>query len=96
MRSVGIKTLKNKLSEYIKIAAEGETVLVCDHDRVVAEIHAPAASRAPAVSDAVLLDLLRSGILSPAIGATTPLPERQPTTTLPDLLKDLEIFRKDQ
>jgi antitoxin (DNA-binding transcriptional repressor) of toxin-antitoxin stability system len=35
MRSVGIKLLKNKLSEYIRLAAGGETVLVTDRDRVV-------------------------------------------------------------
>ena len=34
MRSVGIKLLKNKLSEYIRLAAGGETVLVTDRDRV--------------------------------------------------------------
>ena len=28
MRSVGLKVLKNKLSEYIRLAAAGETVLV--------------------------------------------------------------------
>ncbi len=33
MRSVGLKTLKNKLSEYIRLAAGGETVLVTDRDR---------------------------------------------------------------
>ena len=38
MRSVGIKLLKNKLSEYIRLAAGGETVLVTDRDRVVAEL----------------------------------------------------------
>jgi hypothetical protein len=27
MRSVGLKTLKNKLSEYVRLAAGGETVL---------------------------------------------------------------------
>jgi hypothetical protein len=28
MRSVGLKTLKNKLSEYVRIARAGETVLI--------------------------------------------------------------------
>jgi antitoxin (DNA-binding transcriptional repressor) of toxin-antitoxin stability system len=41
MRSVGLKTLKNKLSEYVRLAASGETVLVTDRDRVVAEIGPP-------------------------------------------------------
>ena len=28
MRAVGLKTLKNKLSEYVRLAAGGDTVLV--------------------------------------------------------------------
>ena len=34
MRAVGIKNLKKKLSEYIRMASEGETVLVTDRDRL--------------------------------------------------------------
>ena len=52
MRAVGLKVLKNKLSEYIRLAASGETVLVTDRDTVVAEIGPPASGRAAANSDA--------------------------------------------
>jgi hypothetical protein len=38
MRAVGIKILKNKLSEYVRRAAAGESVLVTDRDRVVAQL----------------------------------------------------------
>jgi antitoxin (DNA-binding transcriptional repressor) of toxin-antitoxin stability system len=41
MRAVGLKILKNKLSEYVRLAAQGETVLVTDRDRVVAELSPP-------------------------------------------------------
>jgi len=41
MRAVGLKTLKNKLSEYVRLVAGGETVLGTDRDRVVAEIVPP-------------------------------------------------------
>jgi hypothetical protein len=37
MRTVGLKVLKNKLSEYIRLVGTGETVLITDRDRVVAE-----------------------------------------------------------
>lgn len=40
MRAVGLKILKNKLSEYVRLAASGETVLVTDRERVVAELGA--------------------------------------------------------
>ena len=45
MRSVGLKILKNKLSEYVRLAAGGETVLITDGDRVVAEIVQPSSCR---------------------------------------------------
>ena len=61
MRSVGIKVLKNKLSEYIRLAASGETVLVTDRGRVVAEIGPPGPGRTPVVSDPLLLDAFRQG-----------------------------------
>ena len=41
MRSIGLKVLKNKLSEYVRLAAGGATVLVTDRDRVVAELVPP-------------------------------------------------------
>lgn len=41
MRTVGIKVLKNKLSEYVRAAEAGETVAVTDRGRVVAEIVPP-------------------------------------------------------
>jgi hypothetical protein len=37
LRTVGLKTLQNKLSEYVRAAACGETVLITDRGRVVAE-----------------------------------------------------------
>ena len=54
MRSVGLKVLNNKLSEYVRLAAAGETVLVTDRDRVVAEIVPPRAERSPILADALL------------------------------------------
>ena len=36
MRAVGIKELKNRLSEYVRIAAAGERVLVTDRDILAA------------------------------------------------------------
>jgi prevent-host-death family protein len=41
MRTVGLKTLKNKLSEYVRLAAARETVVVTDRGRAVAEIVPP-------------------------------------------------------
>jgi antitoxin (DNA-binding transcriptional repressor) of toxin-antitoxin stability system len=67
VRAVGIKTLKNRLSEYVRVAADGETVLVTDRDRVVAELGPPQAGRASDVSDALLADVVRRGWLRPPV-----------------------------
>jgi antitoxin (DNA-binding transcriptional repressor) of toxin-antitoxin stability system len=50
VRAVGLKVLKNKLSEYVRLAQGGETILVTDRDRVVAELVPPRGGRGPSVS----------------------------------------------
>ena len=66
MRGVGLKVLKNKLSEYVRLAEGGEIVLVTDRDRVVAELRPPMAPR-PLAADTLLADLVRRGILTPPL-----------------------------
>jgi prevent-host-death family protein len=56
VKAVGIKALKNKLSEYVRLAERGETVLVTDRDRVVAQIVPPEKTRCPVLADALLAD----------------------------------------
>ena len=41
MKTVGIRELKNRLSEYIRLVRAGETVLVTDRGVVVAELRPP-------------------------------------------------------
>ena len=41
IKVVGIKQLKARLSEYVRLAKAGETVLVTERDEVVAELGAP-------------------------------------------------------
>jgi antitoxin (DNA-binding transcriptional repressor) of toxin-antitoxin stability system len=38
MKAVGIRDLKARLSEYVRLARSGETILVTDRDEVVAEL----------------------------------------------------------
>lgn len=96
MRAVGIKALKNRLSEYVKVAASGETILVTDRDRVVAEIGPPQVGRAERVDDALLAEAVRSGWLRPAVMTTGPMPPRKPVARLPDLLRELAGDRSDR
>jgi len=93
---VGIKELKNRLSEYVRLVAGGEIVLVADRDQVVAELVPPRAERAPMVPDARLAQAVREGWLTPALQPKGPLPKRQPVTTLAALLRELDEDRADR
>lgn len=96
MRSIGIKVLKNKLSEYVRLAAGGETILVTDHDRVVAELVPPRSGRAEWLGDAQLADAVRHGWLTPPVSTGGPLPRRVPTMPLAQILADLDEDRADR
>jgi antitoxin (DNA-binding transcriptional repressor) of toxin-antitoxin stability system len=46
MKTVGVKQLKARLSEYLRLVRSGEIVLVTDRDEVVAELR-PTSRQAP-------------------------------------------------
>ena len=96
MRSVGLKTLKNKLSEYVRLAASGETVLVTDRDRVVAELVAPRSGRSPLLADAMLAEAVREGWITPPALPPGGPPPRKPVMALRELLQELETDRRDR
>jgi prevent-host-death family protein len=98
MRSVGLKTLKNKLSEYVRLAAAGETVVITDRGRPVAEIN-PARQVPDRYKDhPVLARGIREGWITPAKNPGEPLPPRNPIPgyTLEQLLADLDRDREDR
>jgi len=96
MKAIGIKVLKNRLSEYIRLVSSGETVLVTEHDRVVAELVPPQAGRAAQAPDALLADAVRKGWLTPPLLKGAPLPPRHPEMPLRKLLADLDEDRADR
>jgi antitoxin (DNA-binding transcriptional repressor) of toxin-antitoxin stability system len=96
MRSVCLKTLKNKLSEYVRLAAGGETVLITDNDRVVAEIGPPNPVRSAMLSDALLLDAFRQGWMAPPISVGRGPPARKPVMMIDELLSHLQSDRADR
>jgi antitoxin (DNA-binding transcriptional repressor) of toxin-antitoxin stability system len=95
MRSVGLKVLKNKLSEYVRLAANGETVLVTDRDRVVAELVPPQSGRSPLPDDAFYAKGVREGWLTLPTITSGPLP-RKPVMGFDELMRDLERDREDR
>jgi antitoxin (DNA-binding transcriptional repressor) of toxin-antitoxin stability system len=96
MKAVGLKLLKNRLSEYVRLAAGGETVLVTDRDRVVAELVPPRPGRSPWLGDALLAEAVRQGyVTAPVIVAEGP-PPRMPVGRLDKLLRELDGDRQDR
>lgn len=87
------KTLKNKLGEYVHLAASGETVLVTDRDRAVAEIVAPQAGRGAFLADAMLAEAVRRGWVTPPTLVAAGVPPRKPVMKLRDLMTDLDQAR---
>ena len=96
MHAVGIKTLKNRLIEYVRLAAAGEIVLVTDRGRVVAELVPPRAGRAESVDDAVLADAVRQGWLTPRTYPKSSVPPSLPVAPLEDILDRLAADREDR
>ena len=92
MKPVGLKTLTNKLSEYVRAAAAGETIIITDRGRVVAEIHPPKPKQ-----DSVIERGIREGWIRPAVRGPDWPPQGKPVPglTLEEILADLDESRKD-
>ena len=96
MDAVGIKTLKNRLSEFVRRATRGETILVTDRDRVVAELVPPRQSRAAELADALLADAVRQGWLTPPVSGPDQVPPRRPVMKVAEVLRGLDADRGER
>jgi prevent-host-death family protein len=96
MRAVGLKTLKNKLSEYIRLVANGETVLVTERDRVVAELSPPRAWRSEQLADAMLAEAVRRGWVTPPALLSAAPPPRKPIMAFRALMEEWRRDRDDR
>lgn len=92
MRTVGMKTLKSKLSECVRAAAAGDTVVITDRGRKVAQL-----IPMPQPIESVIEQGIREGWITPA-DRSKPLPPRRPIKglTLEKLLADLDEDRADR
>ena len=98
MRRVGIKALKNELSKHIRAVAAGETLLVTDRDRVVAELRPPQSEEAGDEATRNWARMIREGIVTPAKRpCTEPMPPRlPPLMSFDDLMRDIAGDRQDR
>jgi antitoxin (DNA-binding transcriptional repressor) of toxin-antitoxin stability system len=64
MKTVGIAELRNRLSYYLQRVQRGESIFVCDRDRVIARIERVGAHPPLPEDDAAWLDRLeRAGVV---------------------------------
>lgn len=63
MREVGIRELKNRLSEYVRLVRAGEVVMVTDRGEVVAELRPPVLAEGAAAQYPGLLAMARQGLV---------------------------------
>jgi antitoxin (DNA-binding transcriptional repressor) of toxin-antitoxin stability system len=96
MQTVGIKSLKNKLSEYIRLAAAGETVLVTDRGHVVAEINAPHVPAEASTPEQKMAELIRQGFVRPATSRIKGPPPCFAVVTFDELMSEIEADRADR
>lgn len=82
MRAAGVREIKNKLSEYLRLVAEGEVVLVTDRGRVVAQL-APPPVYAPATSESEALRRLAAAGKVRLPRRTVPSPGAGPVPGVP-------------
>jgi prevent-host-death family protein len=95
MNTVGIREMKNRLSDYVRRARLGEVILVTDRGRVVARLTPPAGND---TDDDALDRLEADGLLSGRGSAHRPDPYGGLTPLVPagttlDLLDDLRNER---
>lgn len=73
MKTVGVRDLKNKLSEYLRQVRLGESVLVTDRGEVVAELLPPGLGQSDPSVPAGIQSLARRGLLTRGVPAGTDL-----------------------
>ena len=104
MLTVDIRALNDELRHCIRAVANGESVLITDRERVIAEIVPP---RSPAQSSTLAqpttpeekwAELIRQGLEKPAkIPRWMPPPPRQPAVmTLEELMREIDDDRADR
>lgn len=80
MKTVGVRELKNRLSEYLREVRRGESVLVTDRGEVVAEFSPPRHGATDPGVPAALLTMARRGLMTLGTPNDSSLYEAMPRT----------------
>lgn len=89
MITIGIRDLKARLSQVLREVRDGETVLITDRGRVVAEMHRPeTGTRQVSPLERALGRLAADGHLRVAEGPLEPY-ERSPLSTAPGTAQEI-------
>lgn len=64
MKTVGLRELKNRLSEYVRVVRRGQSVLVTNRGEVVAELRTPDEVPSGAKIDPQMVRLVNRGLIT--------------------------------
>ena len=97
MRIVEIDQLRSELSECVRAAREGETLLISDHDDIVAEL-GPVRERSHDHYESVVAELAVQGQVTRAAASKQPWTWHSPALGLPaeKAQRMLEELREDR
>ena len=96
MQTVGVRDLKARLSQFLKEVQRGETILVTDRGRVVAELRSPiVAARPTSALERAIADLATQGVLRLAEPTPDPYPV-SPLTAPEGTARDLLAAERDE
>jgi antitoxin (DNA-binding transcriptional repressor) of toxin-antitoxin stability system len=93
---VALEIFKDRLSEYIRLAQSGETILLTDGERVVAELAAPRQPWSPSAPDDLLGEMVRKGWVTPPSRRLKCPPPRAPVMSFEELMGELDGDRTDR
>ena len=96
MKVVGVRELKNRLSQYLQMARKGEYVLVTDRGEVVAELRKVDSNTLRNQMPSELTGLVDRGLVSPgAENGVDVYPRMGRNPAVPSVLKLLEEERSE-
>jgi antitoxin (DNA-binding transcriptional repressor) of toxin-antitoxin stability system len=95
MRSVRLDQLRPELGEYVHLAEAGETIVVTEGDRPVAELVPPRGAVRASRDEDVLARGIREGWIAPATAPRAGPPPSYPCMTFGELMRELDEDRAD-